>query len=96
MALLQDRVSQPIALEERIHPAALHEWLREATTAVLTGARPAPSGDLPRPPWLPEAAPETQSGGTPAEPEFYRISDPLQPDTFVGSQCPELDMKPFS
>ncbi|CAE6967231.1 unnamed protein product [Symbiodinium sp. KB8] len=68
----QDRVSQPIALEERIHPAALHEWLREATTAVLTGARPAPSGDLPRPPWLPEAAPETQSGGTPAEPEFYR------------------------
>ncbi|CAE7736322.1 unnamed protein product, partial [Symbiodinium necroappetens] len=52
----QDRVSQAIALEERIHPAALHEWLREAITAVLTGARPAPSGDLSRPPWLPEAA----------------------------------------
>ena len=34
VVLFQDRVSQALALEERIHPAALHAWLREAITTV--------------------------------------------------------------
>ncbi|OLP78184.1 hypothetical protein AK812_SmicGene41668 [Symbiodinium microadriaticum] len=114
MVLLQDRVSQAIALEECIHPAALHEWLRQAITTVMDQSPSSPSwGFVPtalvargrspgkrkgkgkgkgkakakgKPP-----APEQQPGGTTAEPEFYQISDPLGADTFVGSQCPELD-----
>ncbi|CAE7940241.1 topB, partial [Symbiodinium sp. KB8] len=35
VVLFQDRVSQALALEERIHPAALHAWLREGTIVYL-------------------------------------------------------------
>ncbi|CAE7359907.1 unnamed protein product, partial [Symbiodinium sp. CCMP2456] len=34
LGLFQELVTQAIALEERIHPTALHEWLREAISTV--------------------------------------------------------------
>ena len=35
MAVFQDRVTNAMAQEERTHPAALHEWLREAIVSVM-------------------------------------------------------------
>ncbi|CAE7486594.1 unnamed protein product, partial [Symbiodinium sp. CCMP2456] len=35
--------------------------------------------------------PPQPTGSTTGVPEFYRISDPLGADTFLGSRCPELD-----
>ena len=113
MAVFQDRVTQAMAQEERIHPAALHEWLRlrEAVASVMEQSPTSPAwGFVPtalgargRSPGKHKGkgkgkakakgkpqAPEQQSETT-AEPEFYRISDPLGADSFVGSQFPELD-----
>jgi len=110
----QDRVTQALAAEQRVHPAALHEWLRESITAVMEHSPASPSwGFVPTAmvargrspgkgkakgkgkkgkPLAPEPQPEPQpTGSTTGAPEFYRISDPLGADTFLGSRCPELD-----
>ena len=44
MAVFQDRVTNAMAQEERIHPAAaLHEWLREAIVSVVEQSPASPS-----------------------------------------------------
>ena len=43
MAVFQDRVTSAMAQEERIHPAALHEWLREAIVSVMEQSPASPS-----------------------------------------------------
>ena len=43
MVLFQDCVSQALALEEHVHPAARQEWLREAITAVMDRSPASPS-----------------------------------------------------
>ena len=43
MAVFQDRVTNAMAQEERIHPAALHEWLREAIVSVMEQSPASPS-----------------------------------------------------
>ena len=35
LGIFQERVTQALALEERIHPTALHAWLKEAITSVI-------------------------------------------------------------
>ena len=106
MVFFQERVSQAIALEERHewlreaittvmdHSPASPSWGFVPTAMVARGRSPGKhkgkgkgnTKEKGKPP-----APEQQPGETTAEPEFYRISDPLGPDTFVGSRCPELD-----
>ena len=36
MVVFQDRVTQAMVQEERIHPAALHEWLRKAVAPIAS------------------------------------------------------------
>ncbi|CAE7773735.1 unnamed protein product, partial [Symbiodinium necroappetens] len=111
MAVFQDRVTNAMAQEERIHPAALHEWLREAIVSVMEQSPTSPAwGFVPtamvargRSPGKHKGKgkgkakakgkpqPPEQQPTTTAEPEFYRISDPLGADTFSGSRDPELD-----
>ena len=43
MAVFQDRVTNAMAQEERIHPAALHEWLREAIVSVMEQSPTSPA-----------------------------------------------------
>ena len=52
MAVFQDRVTHAMAQEERIHPAALHEWLREAIVSVMEQSPASPNrhgGTRPQP-----------------------------------------------
>eukprot|EP00439_Symbiodinium_sp_Y106_P030749 s723_g3.t1 len=91
LGIFQERVTQALALEERIHPTALHAWLKEAITSVIRCA----IRTCILPLWPEDAVrshpPGTDHPSTTAEPEFYRISDPLQTDNFLGSGDPELE-----
>ena len=97
----QERVQQAIALEERIHPTVLHAWLKEAITSVMDPSPLSPSWQFAptalvargRSPGRNKGKGkgDQQRGPTAIEPEFYRISDPLGTDAFLGSRDQELE-----
>ena len=95
----QERVQQAIAMEERSHPTVLHAWLKEAITSVMDPSPLSPSWQF-APTVARGRSPgrnkgkgkgEQQRDPTTAEPEFYRISDPLGTDNFLGSRDQELE-----
>ena len=50
LGIFQERVHQALALEERIHPTALHVWLKEAITSVMDPSPLSPSWQFARSP----------------------------------------------
>ena len=94
----QDRVQQVIALEE---PTALHAWLKEAITSVMDPSPLSPSWQFAPTAMIARGHSPGRNKGkgkgvqqrdpTTAEPEFYRISDPLGTDNFLGSRDQELE-----
>ena len=97
----QERVQQAIALEERIHPTVLHAWLKEAITSVMDPSPLSPSWQFAPTAMVARGRSpgrnkgkgkgDQQRGPTAIEPEFYRISDPLGTDAFLGSRDQELE-----
>ena len=97
----QERVQQAIAMEERSHPTVLHAWLKEAITSVMDPSPLSPSWQFAPTAMVARGrSPERNKGKgkgvqqhdpTTAEPEFYRISDPLGTDNFLGSRDQELE-----
>ena len=102
MAVFQDRVTRAMAQEERIHLAALHEWLREAVASVVEQSPTSPAwGFVPTAMVARGRSPGKHKGkgkgkakakGKPHAPE-------QQPETTAGPefyrylrgrQCPEL------
>ena len=99
MAVFQDRVTQAMAQEERIHPAALHEWLHEAVASVMEQSPTSPAwgfvpaamvarGRSPGKQGEREAAGSRAAARNSAVPEIYRISDPLGPIASWGAGAP--------